>query len=279
MNKDLNMTLSLAPALHDAVVAAQAITDLQAEEAKAALMMMDLTSLGAADTAADIFTLLHNAQTPAGHVAAVCVWPQFVPQCVAELQDKPISVATVVNFPEGDHSAMDVAEETSQVVKAQADEIDLVFPYRAFMLDDFDQVESVLMACRTACEGRVMKVILETGVFDSADKLHKACVLSAKAGVDFLKTSTGKINQGASLDAAAVLCAVAKEFNIGVKVSGGVRTAQDAAQYMALARDILGVSALDKRRFRFGASGLLSALLGVLGCTDGAAPSAENTGY
>ncbi|MCM0021875.1 MAG: deoxyribose-phosphate aldolase, partial [Tagaea sp.] len=112
--------------------------------------------------------------------------------------------------------------------------------------------------------------------FPTTEKLAAACVEVLEAGADFLKTSTGKIAQGATPEAARVLLEASKRGRVGVKISGGVRTAADAAAYLALAAEIRGPQWAGPSTFRFGASGLLDALLAEL---DGRAAPAPAKGY
>lgn len=255
------------PADLHAVVDRAAVAAVTPDIARRAVSLVDLTSLGEADTAADVERLCARAVTPAGPVAAVCVWPRFVPAARAALEGAPVRVATVVNFPTGEGDAAAVSEETRAAITHGADEVDVVLPYRAFIDGGRTHPLNVLRACREACGRRTMKVILETGAFGDPDLIAWAARDAIAAGADFLKTSTGKIADGATPEAAALLLSAVHESGrpVGVKVSGGVRDAASAAVYLDLADAIMGGGWALPATFRFGASALLESLLTAAG--------------
>jgi len=235
--------------------------------ARRALSMLDLTSLNDDDGEADVRSLCAKAVTPFGTVAAVCVWPRFVALARQELAGTGVRIATVVNFPSGTDSADEVAKQTQVARGDGADEIDVVLPYRAFIDGERKRPQDLLVACRKATgEDALMKVILESGAFPDADLLSWAARDALHAGANFLKTSTGKIARGASLDAAALLIDAVRSGGLraGVKISGGVRDAASAASYLALADALCGPDWATSKTFRFGASGLLDRLIEVL---------------
>lgn len=241
--------------------------------ARLALACLDLTSLNVGDTEADVTRLCRRAQGAHGPVAAVCVWPQFAAQARRELPPE-IAVAAVANFPAGGADLARALGEVESIVAAGADEVDVVLPYERLLAGDHSACTKLLTAVRTASRGRVLKVILETGVLgvlDGGETIARAARLAIDAGADFLKTSTGKTPVGATpAAAAAMLDAIAAHpdaARIGFKVSGGVRTIADAAVYAALVRDRLGAAALTPRRLRIGASSLLDDIEAVLGGT------------
>ncbi|HYD30778.1 MAG TPA: deoxyribose-phosphate aldolase [Azospirillaceae bacterium] len=225
--------------------------------------LIDLTSLNDGDTAGIVASLCRRAVTPKGRVAAVCVWPRFVAQAKADLSGTGVKVATVVNFPSGAADAVAVAAETAQAVGDGADEIDMVLPYRRFLAGDRATAGAVLKDCRNACGGARLKVILESGAFTEAAELRAAADLAIAAGADFLKTSTGKIATGATLEAAAVMLEAIRASGcpVGFKASGGIREVGPAARYLDLADRLMGAGWATPRTFRFGASGLLDALV------------------
>lgn len=250
------------------------------EAARRAVSLLDLTSLNEKDTPDVIADLCQRAQTPAGPVAAVCVYPRFVAQAAAALQGTGIGVATVVNFPGGDEPIDDILQTTRSALDAGADEIDIVLPYRAYLdgrqAQAIAPVKAVCALCRdvsgsnAGSDGGVkarVKVILETGRLQDADVILSASRDAIAAGVDFLKTSTGKIDINATPEACvAMLQAIAETRDaggrkVGLKVSGGVRSTQDAARYLALADAAMGNAWVSAHTFRFGASSLLDALL------------------
>lgn len=256
------------------VVAEAAAVQAGPDTARRALSLVDLTSLNDDDTPDRIAALCAKAVTPVGPVAAVCVYPQFVAQANIALDDSWVRVATVVNFPHGTEDPSAVAATTRAAIDAGADEIDVVIAVPSAVAGDLAPTQAVLTATRAACGTAPMKVILESGLFTSAKDLRTVAELACSCGADFLKTSTGKVPQGASLDAAAIMLSVIAEGRMGVgfKASGGVRTLAQAAQYLALADYLLGSDWARSSTFRFGASGLLDALLAELGQGQSPAP-------
>jgi len=233
-----------------------------AEIARRAVSLLDLTTLGDDDDEARVRALCARAVTPIGAAAAVCVWSRFVPAAKAALAGTSVKVATVVNFPLGGDDPARVAEDTAAARAAGADEIDVVIPYRAFLAGDAASTEAVLRACRVATGPSPMKVIVESGAFEDADVLDRAARIALAEGADFLKTSTGKIKAGASLEAAVVFLNAVKATGsrAGVKISGGVRDSDQAAAYLAAADAIMGADWATPATFRFGASSLLDHL-------------------
>lgn len=236
--------------------------------ARRALACLDLTSLNDDDTEATIEKLCARAATPYGPVAAVCVWPRLVEVANVSLEDGTIRVAAVADFPGGSGDPDVIARDIDMACAGDAREIDLVFPYRAFIAGDRRRAENAVKHARKTL-GRLstLKVILESGAFSDQTQLQEACRLAIACGADFLKTSTGKIKTGATKAAAETMLRVihAGEPGIGFKVSGGVRTLDDASLYLGLADEIMGPDWVQPETFRIGASGLLDVLLATLG--------------
>ncbi|WP_231379247.1 deoxyribose-phosphate aldolase [Candidatus Solirubrobacter pratensis] len=227
---------------------------------------MDLTSLNDDDTPERIDALCAQAVTPAGEVAAVCIYAPFVRQAVKALEGTGVRVATVANFPAGAPDPDAAAREADAAVNDGADEVDVVLPYERYAAGDREAALEVVRAARDATAGAVLKVILETGRLGSPETIEAAAADALAQGADFVKTSTGKLQPGATPEAArAMLTAIAAAGRGGFKASGGVRTAEDAASYLALADEVLGEGWTSPATFRFGASGLLSDLLAALG--------------
>jgi deoxyribose-phosphate aldolase len=228
------------------------------------LPLLDLTSLGDDETEATIEALCARA-IDAG-VAAVCVWPRFLPAAKAGLARKPIRLATVANFPDGSDDLERAAGQTAAAFAAGADEVDVVAPIGAILDGDIGSVTELVQACRKAAPDVTLKVILETGRLVEPARIAAAARAAIMGGCDMLKTSTGKVIPGATLDAAAVLLAVLEEADgrVGIKFSGGIRATQQAAQYLYLVDHFLGSGWTSPRTLRFGASALLDDLLNIL---------------
>jgi len=232
--------------------------------ARRAIGLVDLTNLNDDCTPEAIDRLCADAETPFGPVAAVCVWPRFVTQAKALLAGTGIKIATVVNFPAGGEDTAAVIAETAAALADGADEIDLVMPYRAFAAGNHALAGDQIAAVKAALTpGTHLKVILETGELKDPALIKAASDLALTAGADFLKTSTGKVAVNATLKAAAILMTAIRDKGVavGFKAAGGIRTFEDARAYLALADGIMGPGWARPETFRFGASGLLSALV------------------
>jgi deoxyribose-phosphate aldolase len=244
-----------------------------------ALACLDLTSLNTDDTHQRIDELCDRALSPAPGIdvrpAAVCVYPRFVTQVRSRLQGSGVAVAAVANFPLGMASAGQVVNEVEQALADGADEIDVVFPYRGYLAGAeqtaADLVRRVSRVCRHGGRPAKLKVILETGALGERSVVKAAAEMAVANGANFLKTSTGKLEPGATLEAAEalleVIVAAHKDSgrSIGLKVSGGVKTVAEASEYLDLADLYLPPGGAHPGNFRFGASGLLNEIVETLG--------------
>jgi deoxyribose-phosphate aldolase len=234
------------------------------EIAARVLPLVDLTSLKGGETEAEIEALVDRGMERG--VAAVCVYPESVAVARRRLGTDPVRLASVVNFPDGSDDILRAVEETKQITDAGADEIDLVAPLDAIMEGDVGLVTEMVDAVKAAADGRMLKVILETGRLQDPARITSAARAAVMAGADTLKTSTGKVETGATLEAAAVLLAVIEEADgrIGLKLSGGIRTTEDAAGYLHLIDHFMTSGWVSPRTVRFGASSLLDDLVAML---------------
>lgn len=231
------------------------------------LGLLDLTSLGDDDTPDRIRALCDSARTPFGLPAALCVYPEHVTTVRERLAGSGVKVATVVNFPDGGPDPQRVARETRRAIAAGADEIDMVLAWRALKAGDAALASAGVAACREACGTDIaLKLILETGELGTPELIRQASDIGLDAGVDFLKTSTGKVAVNATPEAAAVMldAIAARGGRCGFKAAGGVRTLQEAQVYLDLAEQRLGADWITPARFRFGASALLGAVTAAL---------------
>ncbi|MHB1273675.1 MAG: deoxyribose-phosphate aldolase [Rhodanobacter sp.] len=244
-------------------------TDARFPRALAArlLSLLDLTSLGEHDTPAQIEALCASARAAPVLPAALCVYPEHITTVRRGLQGTTVKVATVVNFPDGGSDPRRVEHETRRALAAGADEIDLVLPWRALLRDEAASADAVVKACRAVCgDGVVLKLILETGELDTSGRIRQACAIGLEAGVDFLKTSTGKVSVNATPAAAVVMldAIAAAGGRCGFKAAGGIRTLADAKVYLDLAEARLGGGWSDPAHFRIGASALFAELTAIL---------------
>lgn len=249
------------------------MSDLQIAS-RQGIHLMDLTTLSDDDTDQKVIELCADAHTAAGDTAAVCIYPRFIPiarKTLAAQNTPEIKIATVTNFPHGNDDLDIALAETRAAVAYGADEVDVVFPYRALMAGNSEIGETMIKACREICGAEVtLKVIIESGVLQTSELIKQASLICINAGADFIKTSTGKVAVNATLEAAKVMLEAIKESgrDVGFKAAGGVKDAQTADDFMQLARDIMGEDWVNSAHFRFGASSLLVSLLSELNLTN-----------
>lgn len=239
-----------------------------------AVRTVDLTTLEGTDTPGRVRALCARARRPAPDdpgcppVAAVCVHSDLVPAAVGALEGSGVHVASVAGaFPSG-RAPLDVKlAEVRSAVAAGADEIDAVLDRAALLSGHYLDAHDQIAAIRQACGGAHLKVILETGELTTYDDMHRASWLAMLAGADTIKSSTGKTTPAATLPAALVMLEAVRDLRertgrqVGVKVAGGIRTADQALRYLVLAGQVAGADWLAPERFRFGASRLLDDLV------------------
>lgn len=244
--------------------------------------IMDLTSLRNQDTVASIIkltekvTAFHKAYPDYPLPASVCVYPNFASVVKAHRCSPELHVTTVAGCFPTSQSFLEVKmHECEKAVQEGADEIDIVLALNAFLADDFRTAGEEIHAMRqcidkaAAAQGRqvILKVILETGLLVTPERIANASFLAMEEGADFIKTSTGKVDVNATPMAAYVMCQCIKAFyektgrKVGFKAAGGISTTMDAVCYYSIVSSILGKEWLDKRYFRFGVSRLANSLL------------------
>ena len=237
---------------------------------------IDLTTLNTEDSVESVWKFVEKvnnfegSRPDIGNVAAICVFPNFV-SAVKEALTADVKIASVAGgFPSSQTFPEIKVAEVSLAVADGADEIDIVINAGAFFDDELEAFCSEISELKDACRESALKVILETGLLKTAFNIKKATVLSIYSGADFIKTSTGKVYPGASPEAVYVICETIKEYyalhkkKIGVKVSGGVRTAEDAVKYYTIVKEVLGKEWLTPEYFRLGASSLADSLLSLI---------------
>ncbi len=171
---------------------------------------------------------------------SVCINPYWVAYAKELLKGTDVKVCTVIGFPLGANTTAVKEYETRDALKHGADEIDMVINIGALKSGDYDTVLSDISAVRKACEGHILKVIIETSQLTEEEKV-KTCELAAKAGADFVKTSTGFTGGGAT---AADVALMRKSIpaNMQVKASGGVRSREDFDAMVAAGATRIGAS-------------------------------------
>ncbi|WP_248463776.1 deoxyribose-phosphate aldolase [Pectobacterium versatile] len=242
--------------------------------AQRALALMDLTTLNEDDTDEKVTALCRQANSPAGKTAAICIYPRFIPLAKKILREQgtpDIRIATVTNFPHGNDDVAIAVAETKAAIAYGADEVDVVFPYRALIAGNAQIGFELVQACKAVCQDAhvLLKVIIETGELKQEALIRQASEIAIDAGADFIKTSTGKVPVNATPESAAIMLKAIRDKSVGeyvgFKAAGGVRNAEDAAIYLQLADDIMGAEWATAQHFRFGASSLLASLLTTLG--------------
>ena len=215
--------------------------------AKHLVRLLDLTSLNNDDTESRIEKLCAKAQTPYGNVAAVCIYPKFLPLAKSLLSK--------------------VRAETEYALEKGAVEIDAVFPYRNFLAGDYQTcADFVALISKITGKKHPSKIILETGVIEKAALISRAAGICIDNGANFIKTSTGKTPVSATPEAANVILetVASGRRNVGFKASGGIKTIDDAKKYLVLANAIMGWKWISSSNFRIGASSLLDNLIEVI---------------
>lgn len=177
------------------------------------------------------------------HTASVCIPPCYVKQAKEYLHGQ-IPVCTVIGFPNGNHTTACKVFETKDAVANGADEIDMVINVGMLKAKEYDYVLNEMKEIREACQGRVLKVIIETCLLTDEEKI-KMCELVTKSGADYIKTSTGFSTAGATFSDVELF---AKHVGKGVKIkaAGGIGSIEDAEKFMELGASRLGTSRIVK---------------------------------
>ena len=238
---------------------------------------IDLTTLSTEDSERSVakFTSRVNdfdAEYPQyGHVAAICVYSNFAEVVKNTLEVEGVDVCVVAGcFPSSQTFTAVKVADVALAVASGAQEVDVVLNVGMFLDENYEELCDELIELKNTAKDARLKVILETGCLKTAAAIKKASILSMYCDADFIKTSTGKIYKGATLEAAYVMCQCIKEYyeltgrKVGFKAAGGVRTTEVALAYYALVKEILGDEWLNHDLFRLGASSLANAVLSSL---------------
>jgi deoxyribose-phosphate aldolase len=239
-----------------------------------AISMIDLTTLEGKDSVGKVRQMCRKAVRPlpedptVGPCAAVCVYPNWVALAKAELAGTPVKVASVATgFPAGLVPLELKLAETERAAAAGADEIDMVIDRGAYLSGAYDAVFDEIVEVKAACGSAHLKVILETGELLTYDHVRRASELAMRAGADFIKTSTGKIQPAATPGVVLVMLEAIRDFylatgrKVGMKPAGGIRTTKQALHLLVMVKETLGDAWLTPDLFRIGASTLTNDLL------------------
>lgn len=205
------------------------------------LNKVDHTLLAQTATWEEIKQILDDAMKY--QTASVCIPPCYVKRASEYLNGK-MAVCTVIGFPNGYHTTAVKVFETKDAVNNGADEIDMVINITDLKNRDYDAITAEIKAIKEACQGRILKVIIETCLLSDEEKI-KMCEIVTGAGADYIKTSTGFSTAGATFDDVALFAKhVGKEVKI--KAAGGIASFDDADKFVELGADRLGTSRLVK---------------------------------
>ncbi len=230
---------------------------------------VDLTSLNSYDSLNSVKAFLSEAldfEKKGFSVAAVCLFPNFSALAVNELKDSSIKTAVVAgNFPNSQGFLSTKLNECELALAAGVDEIDIVLNLGEFDVGDHDHVVEEIKAFKGLMPKKTLKVILETGYLKTPERIRLASELAIQGGADFIKTSTGKEFPGATLEAVEIMAQVISENKstrkIGLKISGGIRTYEDALEYFEVVEKYLGEEFMTSDFLRIGASSLVRNLM------------------
>jgi deoxyribose-phosphate aldolase len=244
-----------------------------------AITCMDLTTLSGDDTDDRVRRLCAKARQPIQHdlikqlgieelkiqVAAVCVYHRFVETARKALEGSGVRVAAVsTGFPAGLSPLPERVAEIRRSVEAGAHEIDVVITRAHVFGGRWQELYDEISTFKQASAPAHMKVILGTGDLMTLRNVGRASLVAMMAGADFIKTSTGKEATNATLPVGFVMTRAIREYAqetgmaVGFKPAGGIRTAKQSVDWLALMKEELGHSWMRAELFRFGASGLLN---------------------
>lgn len=277
-----------------------------------ALSMLDLTTLEGKDSPEKVRALCHKAVRPferdervlgerLPHCGAVCVYPSLVPTCVEALRGARSSANTVkiasvaTGFPSGQYPLDVRLRDVRDAVAAGADEIDMVISRGLFLAGRLDAVRDEVRQTKLACQRpdgsfAHLKVILETGELETLDNVRLASDIAIRAmdevvasgvdgatgNIDFIKTSTGKVQPAATMPVTLVMLEAIRDWYletgkvVGMKPAGGIRSAKQAVHYLVMVHETMGPLHagpdgsnpwMTPEFFRFGASTLCNDIL------------------
>ncbi len=238
------------------------------------LNSVELTSLKTTDNEDSILRFVEKVNKfddmypELGHVATVCVYPNYAKVCHDALENEDVEIACVSGSFPSSQTFMEVkVAETALAISEGATEIDIVMPVGKFLNDDYEGMCDEIEEIKNVCGDKPLKVILETGCLKTASNIMKASILTMYAGADYIKTSTGKLTPAATPEAALVMCKAIKQYydntgiQIGFKPAGGMKTVDDALTYYTIVKEVLGEKWLTNKLFRLGTSSLANKLL------------------
>ena len=258
---------------------------VSSEVLKECFSLMDVTTLHTEDTVQSVEKLVDKVNSLQRDYpqyplpASVCVFPNFTATVAARRSDPRVHVTAVSScFPTAQSFLEVKVRECELAVEGGADEIDIVLALNSFIAGDYETASREIREMKAAIDrkaaeaGRkvVLKVILETGLLVTPERIAEASFLAMEAGADFIKTSTGKVSVNATPMAAYIMCECIRAFHaktgrmVGFKAAGGISNAMDAVCYYSIVSSVLGKEWLNSAYFRFGVSRLANSLMSAI---------------
>ncbi len=238
---------------------------------------IDLTTLSCNDSVESVTKFatkaaeFYQAYPDVPNVASICVYPPFVETVGLAVDGTPMRITNVAGGFPSSQTFMEVKMlEVAMAVENGADEVDMVINVGKILSGAYDEAAAEIEVIRGEAEDATLKVILETGALNEPHIIRSASLVAMAAGADFIKTSTGKIEVSATAEAAVVMCEAIRDYydvtgcKVGFKAAGGIRSAEDAALYYTIVKEILGEEWLTPELFRIGASSLANNLLSAI---------------
>lgn len=251
------------------------IPELKNQEVYARIFnCIDLTTLNTTDSQNSVTGFIQrvndfdNEYPQYPNVAAVCVFSNFAGLVRSILEVTGVKIAVVAGgFPSGQTFTAVKVADSALAVSEGADEVDVVMNLGMLRDGNYEELCDELIEVKHSIKDAHLKVIIESGALKNPEDIRNASILAMYSEADFIKTSTGKVYEGASPEAAYVMCRCIKEYyektgrKVGFKAAGGVRKAEEALLYYAIVKEVLGEEWLNNSLFRIGASSLANSIL------------------
>lgn len=263
----------VATAVHRLVDDHRAAYDT-AEVRRTLLSTVELTTLKVTDSQESVLAFTERVNKFADehpdlpHLATICVYPNFAKIVSTSLEADGVEVACVSGGFPSSQTFMEIkTAETALALHDGATEIDCVLSVGQFLSGDYETCADEIAELKAVCGERPLKVILETGALQTASAIKKASLLAMYAGADFIKTSTGKVEPAATLEAAYVMCQAIREYHaetgrlVGFKAAGGIKTVSEAIDFYTVVSELLGKDFATDGHFRIGTSRLANLLV------------------
>lgn len=236
-------------------------------QAQDLLPFLDATYLEDKTHLPDLMRLCDAIKIAPALPAGICVFSRCLTLVKETLKNIPLAFISVINFPKGESSFSQIQSEIKEALSKGATELDIVVPYQSYLQGDRAQMKDFMAFCRRNTPATVkLKWILETGEIKNPQDIYHLSLLACENGADFIKTSTGKVKNGTSLEATACMLQAIKDYfertqiRVGLKVSGGVRTLPQAMLYVQQVKTMQSEDELNPQHFRIGASQLFYLL-------------------